>query len=139
MVLRSGAAVEVDISAEGAHSRPFPSSERCWSLWPERASAWNVSSRKRFDYETLAARTKRSPRMIQLSFAEHTKTMPIRYFQALKLHRAREALLADSGDSAAPISELAAAHGRPNRSGLTKLSRQQFGETPSQTRKKRID
>ena len=87
-----------------------------------------------FDYEALAAAVGRCPRAIQMAFAEHARTTPYRYFRNLKLHRARKALLAGPGDRAATIGDIAAMHGFWNWGRFTRLYRQQFGETPSQTR-----
>ena len=88
----------------------------------------------KFDYATLSAATGRSPRSIQLAFAECIQTTPLRYFRAIRLHRARKALLAGGGDRSATIGDIAAAHGFCNWSLFTQLYRRQFGEAPSETR-----
>lgn len=87
-----------------------------------------------FDYAELAYATGRCPRSIQMAFAEHAQTTPLRYFRALRLHRVRQALVTESGDRVPTIGDLAAAHGFSSWSRFTQLYRLQFGETPSQTR-----
>ena len=87
-----------------------------------------------FDYAALAGATGRCPRSIQMAFAAHGGTTPLRYFRALKLHRVREVLRADQGDHPATIGDVAAAHGFWSWSRFTRLYRQQFGERPSETR-----
>lgn len=93
-----------------------------------------LSVMEEFDYATLAAATGKSPRLIQMAFAEHLRTTPTRYFRAVRLHRARNALLAGGGARPATISNVAAAHGFWNWSRFAQLYRRQFGETPSETR-----
>jgi len=87
-----------------------------------------------FDYATLSAATGGSPRSIQLAFAERIQTTPLRYFRAMRLQRARKALLAGAGDRSSTIGDIAAAHGFWNWSRFTQLYRRQFGEAPSETR-----
>ena len=87
-----------------------------------------------FDYAALAAATGRGTRLIQMAFAQHARTTPLRYFRALKLHRVRDVLLADAGDRATTIGDIAPAHGFWSWSRFTRLYRLQFGETPSETR-----
>ncbi len=86
------------------------------------------------DYAALAAATGRGTRSIQMAFAQYARTTPLRYFRALKLHRVRDVLLADAGNRAATIGDIAAAHGFWSWSRFTRLYRLQFGETPSETR-----
>ena len=109
--------------------------EHCKSSYATFAeSRESLAGMAEFDYEALAAAVGRCPRAIQMAFAEHARTTPYRYFRNLKLHRAREALLADAGNRAATIGDIAAAHGFWNWGRFTQLYRHQFGETPSQTR-----
>lgn len=93
-----------------------------------------LSVMEEFDYTTLSAVTGNSPRSIQLAFADHLQVPPRHYFRTVKLHRVRNALLNDPGDRSVTIGDIAAAHGFWNWSRFTQLYRQQFGETPSETR-----
>ncbi len=93
-----------------------------------------LAGMERFDAAALAAAVGRCPRAIQMAFAEHARTTPYRYFVSLRLHRARTVLMADPGDRAATIGDIAAAHGFWDWSRFTQMYRRQFGETPSQTR-----
>lgn len=87
-----------------------------------------------FDQAALAAATGRSVRSVQLAFAKHARTTPLRYFCAFKLHRVRDVLLAAPGARKPTIGDIAAAHGFSSWSRFTQLYRRQFGETPSETR-----
>ncbi|MXY05031.1 MAG: AraC family transcriptional regulator [Gammaproteobacteria bacterium] len=93
-----------------------------------------LSAMEKFDYATLSAATGGSPRSIQLAFAERIQITPRRYFRAIRLHRARHALLTGAGGRSATIGDIAAAHGFWNWSLFTQLYRRQFGEAPSETR-----
>ena len=90
-----------------------------------------------YDAAALAAAVGRSSRAIQMAFAEHARMTPSRYFNSLKLHRARTALQADPGDRAATIGDIAMTHGFQDWSRFARMYRQQFGETPSRTRARR--
>lgn len=93
-----------------------------------------LAAMQEFDYDALTVATGRSPRSIQLAFTQYARTTPLRYFRALKLQRVREVLLTASDDRRETIGDIAAAHGFSSWSRFTQLYRQQFGETPSQTR-----
>ena len=93
-----------------------------------------LSVLEEFDYTTLGAVTGNSPRSIQLAFAEHVQVPPRHYFRTIKLHRVRQALRSEPGAQSATIGDIAAAHGFWHWSRFTQLYRQQFGETPSETR-----
>ncbi len=99
----------------------------------EARDAMSAHSMTEFDYAALCAVTRRSPRSIQIAFAQHARTTPLRYFRALKLARVRRALLEDRG-RAVSIGDIAAADGFWSWSRFTQLYRTQFGELPSETR-----
>ena len=93
-----------------------------------------LSAMEEFDYAALAAATGKSPRTIQMAFAELLGTTPIGYFRAVRLHRARKALLTGAAGLEGNIGDIAAAHGFWSWSRFTQHYRRQYGETPSQTR-----
>ncbi|MDE0422402.1 MAG: helix-turn-helix domain-containing protein [Gammaproteobacteria bacterium] len=124
------AALELDTSLGIAHERTR--AKRSAAVLAAARDALSVMGK--FDYATLSAATGRSPRSIQLAFAERIHITPLRYFRAIRLHRARNALLAGAGDRSATIGDIAAAHGFWNWSLFTQLYRRQFGEAPSETR-----
>ena len=124
------AALELDTSLGIAHERTR--AKRSAAVLAAARDALSVM--EEFDYATLSAATGGSPRSIQLAFAERVHTTPLRYFRAIRLHRARNALLARAGDRSATIGDIAAAHGFCNWSRFTQLYRRQFGEAPSETR-----
>ena len=124
------AALELDTSLGTAHVKT--SAKRSAAVLAAARDALSVM--EEFDYATLSAATGGSPRSIQLAFAERIHTTPLRYFRAIRLQRARKALLAGAGDRSATIGDIAAAHGFWNWSRFTQLYRRQFGEAPSETR-----
>ena len=124
------AALELDASLGIARERTR-AKRNAAVLAAARDALWVMEE---FDYARLSAATGGSPRSIQLAFAERIQITPLRYFRAIRLHRARYALLAGAGDRSATIGDIAAAHGFCNWSQFAQLYRRQFGETPSETR-----
>ena len=124
------AALELDTSLGIAHEKTRV--KRSATVLAAARDALSVM--EEFDYATLSAATGGSPRSIQLAFAERIQTTPLRYFRAMRLQRARKALLAAAGDRSSTIGDIAAAHGFWNWSRFTQLYRRQFGEAPSETR-----
>ncbi|MYE10591.1 MAG: AraC family transcriptional regulator [Gammaproteobacteria bacterium] len=130
LVAEAVAALELDTSLGIVRERTR--TKRSAAVFAAARDALSVM--RKFDYATLSAATGRSPRSIQLAFAECIQTTPLRYFRAIRLHRARNALLAGAGERSATIGDIAAAHGFSNWSLFTQLYRRQFGEAPSETR-----
>ncbi len=124
------AAIEFELSLDSNQGRE----QRTPSFDTFAEARKRLAALEELDYRELAVATGRSPRSIQMAFARHARTTPLRYFRALKLHRVRDALLNDPGDRPATIGDLAAAHGFSSWSRFTQLYRLQFGEAPSQTR-----
>jgi len=124
------AALELEASIGGA--RESTHVKRSAAVFAAARDALSVM--EEFDYAALSAATGSSPRSIQLAFAEHIRMTPIGYFRAIRLHRARNALLTGAGNGSATIGDIAAAHGFWNWSRFTQLYRRQFGEAPSETR-----
>lgn len=119
---------ELSLTSEGGREQRSPS----FDTFAEARK--RLTAMEELDYRELAAATGRGPRAIQMAFARHARTTPLRYFRALKLHRVRDTLLNDSGDRPATIGDIAAAHGFSSWSRFTQLYRLQFGEMPSETR-----
>ena len=85
------------------------------------------------DYALLCEATSRSVRSIQLAFARHAGTTPLRYFRAIRLTDARRALRSPRR-AQQTIGDVAAEYGFWNHSRFAQLYRLQFGESPSKTR-----
>ena len=130
LAVETVAALELDTSLGIAHEKTRV--KRSATVLSAAREALSVM--EEFDYATLSAATGGSPRSIQLAFAERIQTTPLRYFRAIRLQRARKALLAGAGDRSSTIGDIAAAHGFWNWSRFTQLYRRQFGEAPSETR-----
>ena len=130
LAAKTVAPLELDASIGGARERTRV--KRSAAVLAAARDALSVM--EEFDYAVLSAATGSSPRLIQLAFAEHIQMTPLGYFRAVRLHRARNVLLTGAAGRSATIGDIAAAHGFWNWSRFTQLYRQQFGETPSETR-----
>ncbi len=130
LAAKTVAALELDASLDAARERTRV--KRGAAVFAAARDALSVM--EEFDYAALSAATGSSPRSIQLAFADHIQLTPLGYFRAIRLHRARNALLAGAGGPSATIGDIAAAHGFWNWSRFTQLYRRQFGEAPSETR-----
>lgn len=126
LAAKTVAALELDASIGSARERT--------STKRSAAAREALSVMEEFDYAALSATTGSSPRSIQLAFAERIRMTPLAYFRAIRLHRARNALLTGAGGRSATIGDIAAAHGFWNWSRFTQLYRRQFDEAPSDTR-----
>ena len=130
LAAKTVAALELDTNIGSARERTR--AKRSAAVFAAARDALSVM--EEFDYAALSAATGSSPRSIQLAFAEHVQVTPLRYFRAIRLHRARKALLTGAGGPSATIGDIAAAHGFWNWSLFTQLYRRQFDEAPSETR-----
>ena len=130
LAAKTVAALELDASIGSARERTRV--KRSAAVLAAARDALSVMDE--FDYAALSAATGSSPRSIQLAFAERIRMTPRGYFRAIRLHRARNALLTGAGGRSATIGDIAAAHGFWNWSRFTQLYRRQFGEAPSETR-----
>lgn len=130
LAAKTVAALELDASIGGARERTH--AKRSAAVLAAARDALSVM--EEFDYAALSAVTGSSPRSIQLAFTERIGMTPLSYFRAIRLHRARNALLSGEGGWPATIGDIAAAHGFWNWSRFTQLYRRQFGEAPSETR-----
>ena len=61
-----------------------------------------LSVMEEFDYAALSAATGSSRRSIQMAFSQHLRMTPVGYFRAIRLHRARNALLSREGAGRRP-------------------------------------
>ena len=99
LVAKTVAALELDASIGSARERTR--TKRSAAVLAAARDALSVM--EEFDYAALSAATGSSPRSIQLAFAEHIRMTPLGYFRAIRLHRARNALLTGSGGWPATI------------------------------------
>lgn len=128
------ASISAGLDFDGSLGKVRKRAERNGSAATFRAARQAMSDMDEFGYEQLVRAAGSGVRSIQLAFAQHGHTTPLRYFRALKLHRVREELRRSVGDRNATIGDIASTHGFSSWSRFTQLYREQFGERPSETR-----
>jgi len=113
--------------------RPGEKGQGDYQTFVTARNVMSTSVMPELDYTRLCEATSRSVRSIQLAFARHAGTTPLRYFRAIRLADARRALQSPRR-AQQTIGDVAAEYGFWNHSRFAQLYRLQFGESPSKTR-----
>lgn len=90
-----------------------------------------------FTVESLASDVNVSPRQLQAGFREHLETSPMRYLRHLRLRRVREELSEWDPAVRPNIADVAHRWGFTHLGRFAREYRQQYGELPSQTLRRR--